>query len=558
MTMPSVITWIEPDGKFLAAGNGVVHGALAVEGYVQQLQITKPANPPTGSMLLYPKTDGKFYKLDSAGVEQELGTGGGGSVGLSSSVHEEFKPANAATTVVLSQVPMSILMVARDGLVQSQSDGDYSLASSTITFTDAFNGSERVIVDYASMTVTALPPLSGNLLFSPDNTHDIGAVADTRPRDVHVAGVVYATIIGTATAVNLNLRTNGSNRFFINWDGKLLTAVDNTHDIGGDNQANRPRSLYLGSNLVMPTSGRILGDFSTTTHLSRTLFQTIAANSLTEIVAIPSGTGAGAYWEVFNASDVPNSSGLWVGIDTTRALIQTTKLGTAPYVPLAFFVGGGNRMQIQTTGEVTIAGGAQSTANAKGLYIGPISGGSGVNYGLHIATPTGANPYALVIEGGNISLPTKSLHGTYLQDGTVPTIALASGAVHGYWNTQIAPAGNTTSTTPVAMPGGFGTGLVLTGYTGGTVVVDGMVQVIPSIVGSYNVINVYVNGVDQNIRFAAYPTVAGGNVIIPIHFVWSGAAGSPAIQLYWQTGAGCTLTSNTGLYQWLTAQELRK
>lgn len=40
-----------------------------------------PATPSTGYQRLYPKTDGKFYKLDDAGIEQAIGTGaGGGSI----------------------------------------------------------------------------------------------------------------------------------------------------------------------------------------------------------------------------------------------------------------------------------------------------------------------------------------------------------------------------------------------------------------------------------------------------------------------------------------------
>lgn len=40
---------------------------------VQQVQTATPANPPAGTMRLYPKTDGKYYKLSPAGVEAELG-----------------------------------------------------------------------------------------------------------------------------------------------------------------------------------------------------------------------------------------------------------------------------------------------------------------------------------------------------------------------------------------------------------------------------------------------------------------------------------------------------
>ena len=48
---------------------------------VQQHTITTPAPPPSGAMKLYPKTDNKFYQLDSAGVETVIGGGGGGGAG---------------------------------------------------------------------------------------------------------------------------------------------------------------------------------------------------------------------------------------------------------------------------------------------------------------------------------------------------------------------------------------------------------------------------------------------------------------------------------------------
>ena len=40
---------------------------------------TSPANPPSGSVLIYAKTDGKFYQLTSAGVETNLTATAGGS-----------------------------------------------------------------------------------------------------------------------------------------------------------------------------------------------------------------------------------------------------------------------------------------------------------------------------------------------------------------------------------------------------------------------------------------------------------------------------------------------
>ena len=71
---------------------------------------------------------------------------------------EEFLPAAAATTITLVRPPTEIWMVTRDGLAQSQADGHWSLAGSTLTFTDAFNGTERVIVSYGFGLVYATGP----------------------------------------------------------------------------------------------------------------------------------------------------------------------------------------------------------------------------------------------------------------------------------------------------------------------------------------------------------------------------------------------------------------
>lgn len=50
-----------------------------VQGAVMfAIQTTKPANAPAGYEKLYPKNDGKWYKLNSSGTETEFGAGGGG------------------------------------------------------------------------------------------------------------------------------------------------------------------------------------------------------------------------------------------------------------------------------------------------------------------------------------------------------------------------------------------------------------------------------------------------------------------------------------------------
>jgi len=72
-----------------------------------------------------------------------VGPAGGGVGG-----HEEFLPANGATYLDLAAAPALVLTVAREGIVQSEADGHYSLSGARLNFSDAFSGTERVVVAY--------------------------------------------------------------------------------------------------------------------------------------------------------------------------------------------------------------------------------------------------------------------------------------------------------------------------------------------------------------------------------------------------------------------------
>lgn len=76
--------------------------------------------------------------------------GAAGPPGGGQGIHEEFLPANGATYVDLAEVPGVILTVARAGVIQSAVDGDYTLAGQRVTFADALNGAQRVVVAYAT------------------------------------------------------------------------------------------------------------------------------------------------------------------------------------------------------------------------------------------------------------------------------------------------------------------------------------------------------------------------------------------------------------------------
>lgn len=98
-----------------------------------------------------------------------------------------------------------------------------------------------------------------DLLFSPDNTYNIGASGANRPKDCYLAGRVLVidsnhvlggnasdlTLAHLGATGTIQLRTGSANRWQITSSGHLQAVTDNAYDIG-DISANRPRDLHLG------------------------------------------------------------------------------------------------------------------------------------------------------------------------------------------------------------------------------------------------------------------------------------------------------------------------
>lgn len=99
-----------------------------------------PAGPPGADGPIGPQ--GIQGNPGAAGEPGPIGPAGG------QGVHEEFKPADGETEITLGFMPNFVMMVARDGIVQSVVDGHYSVSAEVITFSSAFDGTERVAVAY--------------------------------------------------------------------------------------------------------------------------------------------------------------------------------------------------------------------------------------------------------------------------------------------------------------------------------------------------------------------------------------------------------------------------
>jgi len=74
-------------------------------------------------------------------------------------------------------------------------------------------------------------------------------------------GAVRPFVLGTNGAASLTLRTSGINRWTIDNSGNFTASTDSVLDIGASG-ANRPRNLYVGSNVASPTIYNPSGDLS--------------------------------------------------------------------------------------------------------------------------------------------------------------------------------------------------------------------------------------------------------------------------------------------------------
>jgi len=119
--------------------------------------------------------------------------------------HEEYTPANTATTVTLSQTPGTVLFVARGSGIQ-RAGTDYTIAGSVLTFTSAFDGVTNVIIGYGSQGTGAgnASSLNGyNTALSPSITANTIPVTDASGK----LGSNYK-LIGAPTVY-----TSGSNTY---------------------------------------------------------------------------------------------------------------------------------------------------------------------------------------------------------------------------------------------------------------------------------------------------------------------------------------------------------
>lgn len=277
------------DGAEIAAPL-TLPGALLAPSYVEQTAIATPANPAAGKVRLYPKADGKYYTLTSAGVEAVLGTG----VTLPLTQNLTFSPDNTLD-VGAAGVTRPRTVYAGTSVITPSVTTPQVVTSGAVDLNFGTNAVNR-------WTVTS----AGHYYPTLDNTYDIGWTT-LRPRTLYVGTSFYlgsfieqTTITKPANPAAGNLRwypkadglfyrldssgvessmqgppgpqgtqgiqgiqgppgTSGSAANIAPWNvttGHLTVIPDNTYDIGAAG-VTRPRDINLGRNLII--AGQIQG-----------------------------------------------------------------------------------------------------------------------------------------------------------------------------------------------------------------------------------------------------------------------------------------------------------
>jgi len=90
--------------------------------------------------------------------------------------------------------------------------------------------------------------------------------------------------------------------------------------------------------IISGTSARIMGDFSSSPRVNRTLFQSSTTNGASNVGAIPNGSGTSSAFTSFGSSDPDNSKGVQISGTSTEAFVNSfqTSSGTLSAFALLF------------------------------------------------------------------------------------------------------------------------------------------------------------------------------------------------------------------------------
>jgi hypothetical protein len=267
--------------------------------------------------------------------------------------------------------------------------GTYSSSGNTLTRTTPYSGSAATPVNFSSgvQTVFVTYPAERKIIQDASgNVTALGTVSSGTWQGSTVAvayggtGVTTSTgstnlvlsnsptlvtpNLGTPSAVNLTNAT--ALPLTTGVSGVLPTANGGTNlssfTSGGVVYASSTSALATGSALTFDgttlnlggTAQRITGDFSNGTYTNRVSFQSSTANGVTGVQALPNGTSNTATFDVYNAADPTNASFGQLQINASDFRVVSNIRGTGTYLPMTFFTSGGEKMRLDTSGNLLV------------------------------------------------------------------------------------------------------------------------------------------------------------------------------------------------------------